>query len=450
MFKSSINEIIGVFPVDNTPELCLLEKKKGRWFKGVIPVNTSAGNFNERFRNALRGIKPSRRRSISIGLPREMIFMREVSFPNLTEEQALNSARLSISLYCHLNPEDVYHDEWVFSRGDIATVIISYVPRKIVDSLLEIVEESGHGRSHVYVSPVTVGLDILIRKFASNMTPCIAQGFQEDRLVISLHGDTAWEGSHFISSKVENALEKNNQDILTILPHIFKQLVNKPTVNVMDGTPSTEEQLENIQLTELVATSGDKESTAISWGLCAAATALESYPPILFQDGERKRPFKLNITTFQIVSAVSLLLCLYLTADIFYKVNNKMDELEEVRKQEKNIEKILAPMKSSLGEMEKLKERVEKFKHFETEYAPPLQILKVLAETTPKSTWIKNFNYRKGSLRLSSEGGSAIETMQAWRENPLLSRVKLTSPVTKNREQEDRFTVNINIPGGKE
>jgi len=40
--------------------------------------------------------------------------------------------------------------------------------------------------------------------------------------------------------------------------------------------------------------------------------------------------------------------------------------------------------------------------------------------------------------------------MGKWRENPLFSEVKLISPVTKDRQQRERFSVEIKLIKKKE
>ncbi|MBW2164225.1 MAG: hypothetical protein JRF43_07250 [Deltaproteobacteria bacterium] len=39
--------------------------------------------------------------------------------------------------------------------------------------------------------------------------------------------------------------------------------------------------------------------------------------------------------------------------------------------------------------------------------------------------------------------------MGKWRQSPLFSEVKLISPVTKDRQQRERFTVEMKLASGK-
>lgn len=447
--RKSVNEIVGIYPGSVSTELCILRKKKRSWrIESLSADRNRDGGGPEEIRNFLNLAGFSKKRRICIGLPREEVFMREVSFPNLSEEQALSSARLGIGLYCHLKQEDIYHDEWVFMRDGSPCVIIAYTLRRTVDSYIEAIEDAGYSRSQITVAPATVGLDILIREYMPHKIPCVASGLQGGKIVVSLHGKDGWAGAHFVDAQ-QPAGESGEIELLSLIPLEFRQYAASPAFYVNELSALSVTGTDTASLDTLMKESSGGDSSMITWGLCAAAVGLSRFPALVFQEGVRKRPFKLDISGFKVTVVLLAVILSYLTGDLLIKVKTTTRELVELQQQETELSRRLGPLKSTLDEVEGLRGKVNRIKRFVTEYPMPLKILKALAETTPKSTWIKNFNFRNGRLRLSAEGGSAIDTMQAWRKNPLFSDVKLTSPVTKNRDQQDRFTVDISLAGGK-
>jgi Tfp pilus assembly protein PilN len=448
IMKPKTNEIIGAFPGDTGGDFCLLRCHRRRWEYVTLSSGHETGeNFTTTLKRVLTRLKFSKRRRICIGIPRNRIFMREISFPNMSEDQALSAARLGINLYCHLEQEDIYHDEWVFSRKGIPVVIIAYTLRQHIDEYFELLEDLGYGRNQIWIAPATVGLDILLRQYLPDMLPCTATGKQGQFRILSLHGENGWEGSHFHTESETDNMDVEPEHKPLMLPAPFHKLAQTPSVHITDsGSMSTTASA--APLNKILSSPGDSGPlSGITWALCSASIGLSRYPAILFQDGERKRPFRLKINTFQVVSTITIVAMLIATGNIFIKINRAEEELAILQHRKSELAKKLAPLQENLKKVEELRLKVETIKKFENEYARPLDILKALAESTPDETWIKSFNLRKNSLRLSAEGGSAIDTMQAWRDNPLFSNVKLTSPVTKNKDQEDRFTVDITISG---
>jgi hypothetical protein len=100
-------------------------------------------------------------------------------------------------------------------------------------------------------------------------------------------------------------------------------------------------------------------------------------------------------------------------------------------------------------QLEQIDNRLKDLRDFRSEKPSELKVLKAIAELTPPQTWIKNFNIKNGKLKVSAEGGSAVETIGKWRQSPFFSEVKLISPVTKDRQGRERFTVEMKLISGK-
>jgi hypothetical protein len=113
------------------------------------------------------------------------------------------------------------------------------------------------------------------------------------------------------------------------------------------------------------------------------------------------------------------------------------------------LQKRLLPMLDVQKRLEKIDNKLKDLEDFKVEKPSELKILKAIAELTPPGTWIKNFNIRKGKLKVTAEGGSAVKTMGNWRQSPLFSEVRLISPVTKDRQQRERFAVEMKLVSGE-
>jgi hypothetical protein len=77
-----------------------------------------------------------------------------------------------------------------------------------------------------------------------------------------------------------------------------------------------------------------------------------------------------------------------------------------------------------------------------------LSILHELTQHTPKNTWVRSLNYKSERLVLSVESDSAAQAMEAWRKSETLSSLKVTTQVTKDRNNKEHFSVEITFGKG--
>ena len=109
------------------------------------------------------------------------------------------------------------------------------------------------------------------------------------------------------------------------------------------------------------------------------------------------------------------------------------------------LEKKYGPLKAKNEELQKIRTLKGDLEAFLKERPGLLDILRELAEKTPENAWIKYLTLRNNKLRISAEGGYAVQTMEAWRKSRLFSQVKLASSVTKDRNGQERYTVELNF-----
>ncbi|NOR04997.1 MAG: hypothetical protein GQ575_01655, partial [Deltaproteobacteria bacterium] len=189
-------EITGIYLDESKLDVFCLKGRLGKWSSVQLPYtfDDTGRSLAEQVKGVLNAIHPSRRRRICLALPRKNLFLRELSFPQLEPEEAVNAVRMGIGLHIHLKPDEIYHDQWAFKRGDETVVLLAYIPRSFLDPVLRVVRETGHGKSLGPISPATLGLDILLRSSAEASLPCVSLGRQGDGWIVSLHGVYGWEG----------------------------------------------------------------------------------------------------------------------------------------------------------------------------------------------------------------------------------------------------------------
>jgi len=187
----------------------------------------------------------------------------------------------------------------------------------------------------------------------------------------------------------------------------------------------------------------------VTWGLCAASLGLSSYPSIFFHECVRRKPFRLRVKPYQFVVGAAAAAMILATGVQGLKFQKRVNSVHKIEQGVEELQERLSPMLNIQKQLEQIENKLKDLRDFGVEKPSELKVLKAVAELTPPQTWIKNFNIKKGKLKVTAEGGSAVKTMGNWRQSPLFSEVKLISPVTKDRQQRERFTVEMKLVSGK-
>ena len=445
-------EITGIYLDESKLDVFCLKRQLGKWSSVQLPYtfDDTGRSLAEQVKGVLQAISPSRKRRICLALPRKNLFLRELSFPQLEPEEAVNAVRMGIGLHIHLKPDEIYHDQWAFKRGDETVVLLAYIPRSFLDPVLRVVRETGHGKSLGPISPATLGLDILLRSSAEASLPCVSLGWQGDGWIVSLHGVYGWEGSHSVSVSDEEDVSMGLQKLAQHLPPPFSGIAMPPVYAVGDsGTaildPPPKDPCNAIK--GLLSICGQEGK--VTWGLCAASLGLSSYPAISFQEGVRRKPFRLSIKPYQFVAGVAAAAFILVTGFQGLQFQQRVHSIHKMEQEVEELQEYLSPMLNTRKQLEQIENQLKDLGDFRVERPSELKVLKAIAELTPPQTWIKNFNLKKDRLKVTAEGGSAVKTMGKWRQSPLFLEVKLISPVTKDRQQRERFTVEMKLAGGK-
>ncbi len=435
-------EIIGIHLGENSLDYSCLRRTLKGWTrkKPAIYTEISGRNGLERLQSLLANLKPKRARRICITLPRTRYFLRELSFPGLSPQEAENSVRIAVGIHCHLPKEDIYFDIWPLERNGVTTILLAYARRSVIDPILDILRQTRHRKSLYCICPSGLAGDLFLRSSRQVKFPALSFQQEEKSVVVNLHGKREWEGSHLVRQQDETMDYENT---LALLPEDFREIKQGFQLGPLEQDPSGIELRDPCSsFEELKIVCGNAVSDK---GLVACFAGTVSYPQISFQDTPRKRPILLRINTFQWATAAVVIVLLLLTGFkvlSLYRISSLAAKDQAIVAK---LEKRYQPLKRVSEKIEKVKRLEQDLEDFVREGPPVLDILKELADHTPLDSWIRSCTIRGSVVRVSAEGGSAVETMEAWRKSPLFSDVKLVSPVTKNRQQQERYTVELKL-----
>ncbi len=440
-------EIIGIYAAGHSVEFHCLTKGLAGWKTSdpPWPSGSFSGPAHEQLKSALSLLRPSKRFCFILGIPRSQVFLREIVFDGLSVDEAENAVKLGITLHSHLPPDEIFFDQFAFHRNTQTVVLLAYTARKNIEHLLDVFRETGHLKQLRAVIVPELGLDILLRRAKLDL-PALSLGQQGEKWILSLHGAENWEGSHFLPLEENEGAESALQKLGRTLPEPFSKILHLPMymagkrLHIFNGNFAESP----CDLSKEIRSLCPKERMP-NWALCTAAAGMSPYLPLSLYGRLRKRPVKLKIKPFPIAAVFTGLILALATGYYGLQYSALSAKVKKLNQQLEKVEQQLAPFKEKEQRLQALQETSADFDDFLSESPSVLQVLKALAEKTPADCYIKSLNLRNNRLRVTAQGKSAIDTMASWRRVPIFSDVRLVSPVTKDRDQNERFTVEITI-----
>lgn len=403
----------------------------------------------DQLREILSAIKPSRTRSICLVIPRRWVFLRKIYFANLSPQEAESALRLSVDTHSHLPREEIYFDCFTQEQKDGSEAVLFYIPRTTIDPYIEIIKETGHLKSLKYLLTQDIAMDAAMRLYPAAFTlpaASISSITEKNKyyLLATFHGKDGWEGSHLLNME---QVFSHEQVALAI-----KQLAEKLETPWRDFVEAAELSMgltqEILPSASPIAQKIPEIKEAIEHGLdpfaVCGALALKSYVQMSLY-GKRKKPIRLRIQPFYLITGGTVLTCLVATAFLGISYLKETQKLHEIQKNIIALDKRAAPLREVAKKAENMERSVKILRDF-TEERPSMEaILSELAALTPDDSWIKNLDISGDKIRITAEGKSALDTMAAWRTGKNFTNIQQVSPVTKDANGVEFFTVEMTI-----
>lgn len=131
----------------------------------LTPSMGEDNDFSELLNNAL-AISGMRSRNANFAVGGHNLFVREVSFPTMTEKELKEAIKWDMEKYVPYEPETYYYDYSILPNelhDDGLKVLLAAVPRKRLDSLIQVVKQAG-------LTPQVVDIEALsIHRTVSHM-----------------------------------------------------------------------------------------------------------------------------------------------------------------------------------------------------------------------------------------------------------------------------------------
>lgn len=408
----------------------------------------------DQLRECLSGLKPSRMRSICLVIPRRWVFLREIYFPNLSPQEAESALRLGVDAHSHLSRDEIYFDCFAREQKDGSEAVLLYIPRTAIDPYIEIIKETGHLKSLKYILTQDMALDAAIRSYPATVTlPAASVSYitEKDKgyLLVTLHGKEGWEGSHLLNMETVPSNERIASAIKQLAERLqtpWRDFVEAAELSIglkHDVLPSAAPVLHRIPVIKDAVERGFDP-----FAVCGTL-ALRSYVQMSLY-GKRKKPIRLRIQNFYLITGCTILACLLATGFLGISYMKEAQKLDDIQKNITALDKRAAPLREVAKKAENMERSVKILRDFIEERPAMEAVLSELAALTPDDSWIKNLDISGDKIRVTAEGKSALDTMASWRTGKNFTNIQQVSPVTKDANGVEFFTVELTITSKKE
>ncbi|OCC14697.1 hypothetical protein DBT_2012 [Dissulfuribacter thermophilus] len=432
-------EFLGIYIGSSETRAAIIKGKIQIIQKGALEIKSPSSGIPplEQLRRLLKATTPSRKRRITIVLPRRHFFMREIPLESLSPAEAKASVKMSISIHSHLPEEEIFYDTLVFQRNGKTIVLLVYIPKERLMPILEVIKETGHKKSLYAVIPPSIALDTTNRELGFIQEEHLCLFNDEKGLVLSLHGKDSWEGSHKLD-------EEDGIGSFEKLRGMLPPPWNNENIKVYTSFTSENEAHTLHPLASKLQDIFGEDLNYPIFHAITGALASQAFPPVSMH-GPRRRPIRLKINLFHVATVLSIAAITVLSVPTYKQYMETSREISALEKKLSAKKKKIIPLREQSKKVEEIKKEIEKIESFIKEYPDILDILDEMARLTPDEAWIKSFNLSGATIRLSAEGPNAVSIMSEWRKCPYFETVRLVSPVTKARDGIERFSVEIKL-----
>jgi len=389
---------------------------------------------------------------VFVSLPREAALLGHLTVPEAARGDLEQVVEFEIDRILPLEREQVYFDHLVRTRPEKIELQVIALRREVVDEVLLALEGAEIYPRSLVVHPVALA-DLAAFCGISEEQPVavIQQGADGGGVDILSEGKLL--SSHRFSA---DEMASAEQRAGLAAAEAAAAGVSRESVRAVEipavGAPSAGEaddaaraaemlgeMLEGLQVADDAGSElGLRALPALGAGLAAvreASEPLNLLPPEKRRSGGEGAP----VLTFFLAAALALVTGMWLFGSMIqdYRIRGQLDgelaalapQLREIRDQEKEAQLLTENLQILEGSGQ----------------AAATVYLRELTGVIPRDAYLTSFRMRKGKVEIDGFSREASELIPAIEKSRYFSAAQFTSPVTKARDNEERFSLSARI-----
>jgi len=381
---------------------------------------------------------------IYIGIPADKFIIKTVSFPSAVKDNLREALRYEMEKIVPVNPDELVYDYLIVSEsGGFINIEVFIFKKNDFTDYFAFADAVKGGASGV----------VLTSQAVHSLVGNLIAGTKKDNGLLVL----GREGEH-----IEYSLGLNSGFYVGLLdksagfPDNLKQAIiesmsgNNVDYDVYsyrygcqkDDCPDIFSDLTEIQ-EDLLKNKGLNENQ--DYGAYALASILDlsgngilNFLPVPKRRKKDMKPFKIMIL-LSVALAVSIM---FLIGAWYFKVGSETKSLEG------DIEKLkleAAAVEKLRAESDRIEEKVNGLALVFRGLPSTLDILREITSKLPPDSWIKQLNYRDGTIEIFGLSASSSSLIPLFESSEMFEEVKFLSPITKDKDGKDLFRIGMKL-----
>ena len=377
----------------------------------------------------LERLTPRKKRQIYLALPRDRFSVRDVELPPMAMEDALESVKNSLSLYCHLPPDKVFYDILFHPLADgRINALIIYAPKEEMEPVFKIFSNTGHQGSLKGVFPLFYGMGAWLRqsRYPMPMGLVLDQDSVSELAVFS--NKSCVSSSTWLPSDTQGEKIAAARAVLR-----FEELKGRIFQFGSQTFPDPPKQV----FPRLA-------SPVQNPGAAAIMPALSGFQAISIDESPTRikifKPMKI------IIPVLVLMVAAWAGSSwrMYQTVKGLRKQGDALSLQIKELENRVAPMEQSRQELRLKTQFINDIEEFIKSRPKLFTHLNQLAQVLPEDTWFSQMVFRKNVLTLRGESPDALKVVEALRAMDRFEEVRIKGSVSRRGDME-LFTISITL-----
>jgi Tfp pilus assembly protein PilN len=344
---------------------------------------SAIGGFLDEFR---RENRLGHSHHLFIGIPEEMVMVREVNYPLSVRENLPATLRYEMEKHVPLSAEEVLFDWQVLA------------------------EDKTQGRLRALL--VVAKRDVLnpYLEFVAGLRSGGASGMEGT--------DTAWANARAFSGVRRNRMSPSQAATL-----------KKDAPAEEEESIAAEARLPGVEYLPALG-------LALR-GIRETPLAINLLPP-----ESRRRPSRTGIYVMVALLALCLLGGVAWSGTVFFRQRAAEQALDA---ELARLEGEVGGIRSMQERIEVARSRLEALRTLERGYVPLVELLRELTERIPDSAWVRDFSYSERGIQINGFAESASELIGVLEASPFFMNAAFLSAIVRDPEGLERFSIRMEI-----
>lgn len=388
---------------------------------------------------------------IFIGIPRDKVIIRELTFPDAVKENLRKTVRYELEKYVPIPVDQLYFDSQIVQENKITneiSVLLIVIKKNDFDPIVRFVSDLGAGVSGVEIESTAIVNYFSHQYEKTDHSEYAVLDCKKNIGELLILKDGFLKASkmvHFDQSDDDGMMVEGISQELESLSH---NKINLSKLFVCGELPdnvkalSAIDTIKDIEFFNAGEAGLPNEKFLSAFGLAVKGLKKVSMQVNLLPERLRKRPSKTGYyLSFALICLVVILGTVWAGSRFMNKRHMEEDQRTEISRLTSEVERV----EKIKGASETLGQRIDLLNNLVTKRVSVLNVLNELASIIPITCWIDNFVFQSNNIQIEGTAETASILVPAIEASHLFYDAAFLSTISKDKDGRDKFKIGMKV-----